>query len=314
MGRSEGHLPNRPEDAMAKYFTRGLLSTICLLGWSSAADAHFNLMEPKPAQTEGSTNGGKGGPPCPRGTASNVITPVEGGKPLAIRINEFVPHPGHYRIALAATLEELPKDPEVMKKPNGDSMSATIDPAPKLPVLKDGALVHTGRLNGVQTIMVDIPNIDCPKCTLQVVEFMADHSPPFFYWQCATLKITASGAADAGAPDAAPDTGSPGTGGMSSSGTGGSVVTGTGGSTAGTGGTTTGTGGTVAGTGGMSSTGTGGSTGRGGSGAGGSTQPQGGGEESKGGLCSFGGDAPSAAGWLGLALLAGLAVRTRRRR
>jgi hypothetical protein len=42
---------------------------------------------------------------------------------------------------------------------------------------------------------IEIPNINCPKCTLQVIQFMADHvyNQPggYAYHHCADLAITA---------------------------------------------------------------------------------------------------------------------------
>jgi hypothetical protein len=42
---------------------------------------------------------------------------------------------------------------------------------------------------------IDIPNISCPKCTLQIIQFMAQHGlnadGDFSYHHCADLEITA---------------------------------------------------------------------------------------------------------------------------
>ena len=58
-------------------------------------------------------DGGKGAPPCGEGIDSHVVSNAQGGHPLAIRLNEFVFHPGHYRFALSVNSRaELPPDPE----------------------------------------------------------------------------------------------------------------------------------------------------------------------------------------------------------
>jgi len=44
-----------------------------------------------------------------------------------------------------------------------------------IPVLADGLFVHTSRPAEPFAADVDIPNINCPKCTLQVIQFMAEH-------------------------------------------------------------------------------------------------------------------------------------------
>jgi MYXO-CTERM domain-containing protein len=59
--------------------------------------------------------------------------------------------------------------------------------------------------------------MSCESCTLQLLQFMSAHSPPCFYFQCATLRIVMP---DAGTPDAgAPDAGQPDAGGEVDAGT-----------------------------------------------------------------------------------------------
>jgi hypothetical protein len=298
----------------------------CLLLAPSAARAHFNLMEPKPSDK--STSGGKGGPPCGVGAATTDVTDVEGGKMLTIKLMETVYHPGHYRVSLSANMADLMSDPEVTKKANGDSMSAKIQAPTVMPVIADGMSVHTKPINGVQMFDVMIPNIDCPKCTLQIIEFMADHGAPYFYHHCAILKVTKAGGGDtpdAGTTDASTGTGggSGSTGGAGGSGTGSGGSSATGGSSGSSGGST-GSGGGSAGSSGSSggssgssggSTGSGGSSSKGGSSgsSGGSSGSSDDGGGSSGG-CSIGG-AQQPGATLGLLALLGLAlVRGRRRR
>ncbi len=162
---------------------------------SGVAEAHFTLVQPPSSLT--TEDGGKGVPPCGDGTASNVVTKVQGGHLLTVKLVEFVPHPGHYRIALSVNSRaELPPDPDVVADANGQSVSAAIQNPPKIPVLADGLFVHANA-SGNMTWQTDImlPNINCAKCTLQVIEFMAEHGPNvgggYFYHHCADLQITA---------------------------------------------------------------------------------------------------------------------------
>ena len=241
-----------------------LVVLVSALAISRVAEAHFNLMMPAPSETD--MVGGKGPPPCGSGAPSNVVTPVTGGQMITLRVMETVYHPGHYRVALAPRAQ-LPADPMVTVQ-GGQSVSAKIDPAPQMPVLADGLFVHTQTTGGVPfQAQLKIPNIDCPSCILQVIEFMAMHGlnqgGGYFYHHCAELKITAGpngGGSDGGAPDAAADTPAatdvnPGTGGLT--GNGGSAAaggaSGTGGS-AGTGGAS-GTGGVAGSKGGAESSG-----------------------------------------------------------
>ena len=132
---------------------------------------------------------------------SGAITNVKGGTDLPLLVQESIFHPGHYRIALARTMAQLPKDPEVtvVQTANGPrSQSAVIQNPPVAPVLLDGIFAHTEKPAAPQTFdnMIPIPNITCPNCVLQVIEFMADHpgiavDGGHNYHHCAMLNITA---------------------------------------------------------------------------------------------------------------------------
>jgi hypothetical protein len=169
-----------------------LLSVTALaISGGQIIQAHFRLLEPSSAHK--GENGGKGAPPCGEGPASNIITSVTGGKVLKLRLQEFVYHPGHYRIALAVhSLAELPPDPDVAAA-NGRSMSALIQSPATIPVLFDGIFDHNSAPKGEFQTDLTLPNIDCEKCTLQVIEFMAEHAPNpgggYFYHHCADLRI-----------------------------------------------------------------------------------------------------------------------------
>ena len=160
----------------------------------SQAFAHFRFVEPPSALS--TENGGKGAPPCGEGTPSGIVTKAQGGHPFTIRLIEFIPHPGHYRIALSVNSRaEIPKDAEAVVK-DGQSVSAPIDSNPKIPVLMDGVFVHTTTPRNTEwKVDVTLPNLTCEKCTLQVTQFMAQHGlnpgGGFYYHHCADLQITA---------------------------------------------------------------------------------------------------------------------------
>lgn len=169
------------------------------------ASSHFYLMEPTPTLTQDERGNPQKAEPC-GGTKSgstpptNVVTPVKGGAQFHIKIKETVYHPGHYRVALAGQPLDLPADPETVTRETEKgprSVSAKIDPNPRPPVLADGLFVHTERVppGHIWETDVRIPNIDCENCTLQVIQWMADHSfnpeGGYTYHHCAELKITA---------------------------------------------------------------------------------------------------------------------------
>ncbi|MEZ5286695.1 MAG: hypothetical protein R2712_18180 [Vicinamibacterales bacterium] len=92
------------------------------------------------------------------------------------------------------------------------SVWAVIQSPPQLPVLADGLFPHYTRPASPQTFEADVqlPNITCPKCTLQVIQFMADHgyNQPggYSYHHCAELQITADPAKPLDAAWPAPTT------------------------------------------------------------------------------------------------------------
>lgn len=210
-----------------------VLLAICI---AAPAYAHFTLMQPQSVYQLDSLGSPQKSAPCgqadPGSTATptNAVASYKPGDTVTITLQETVFHPGHYRVALAATQDALPGDPPVTagSTPCGSTVIAT---NPQLPLLADGALQHTSALSGPQTIQVTLPaGMSCDHCVLQVIEFMSNHplnNPGgCFYHHCATINVTPNGggSGDAGVnpnPDA-------GTGGGKSSGgcatTGGAVA------------------------------------------------------------------------------------------
>lgn len=169
------------------------------------ASAHFKLLEPSSWLVE-SENGDPqklgpcGGTTANPGTPSNALSKVMGGGKLHIKLRETVYHPGHYRVALAVnSRSELPADAasvtrDTEKGPR--SVSAPIQNPVRIPVLADGLWPHNSKLaDPMLETDVDIPNINCPKCTLQITQFMAEHGlnkdGGYYYHHCSDLQITA---------------------------------------------------------------------------------------------------------------------------
>ena len=165
-------------------FFRGGVALLAL----GVAQAHFALVQPPSALA--TEDGGKGAPPCGEGIPSNRVTDVQGGHPISIRLAEFVFHPGHYRVALSVkSRAELPPDPDVVQDSDGFSISASIQNPVKAPLLADGLFAHASPPGGDFQASLTLPNISCDKCTLQIIEFMAEHGANdgggFFYHHCA---------------------------------------------------------------------------------------------------------------------------------
>jgi hypothetical protein len=181
-----------------------LLATVLALV-PLAASAHFRLLAPASWIEENQLGDPQKAGPCggtnaDYGKPTYAVTEVAGGSMLHVKIQETVYHPGHYRIALAVNSPtELPVDPkaETMTDPNGKVMSVS---APVMnpvapPVLVDGLWTHDDHVLHAFETDVELPNINCKSCTLQVMQFMEQHpvnNPgQFSYHHCAVLKITA---------------------------------------------------------------------------------------------------------------------------
>jgi hypothetical protein len=188
-----------------KSSTRTLLVFAALVGIVPAvAHAHFRLLEPASWIVENERGDPQKTAPCGGtntdfGKPTYTISKAVGGSKLHIKVQETVYHPGHYRVALAVNSPtELPADPEATtenteKGPR--SVSAKIMNPVQAPVLADGLFVHTAKMDAPWETDVTLPNISCKRCTLQVVQFMAEHgvnNPGMFtYHHCAELQITA---------------------------------------------------------------------------------------------------------------------------
>jgi hypothetical protein len=198
-------------------FPRLLLAALFAAALPASMSAHFKLMEPAGWVTEDQRGDPQKLGPCggdPKGQndmiLTNAVTKVTGGSKLHVKIQETIYHSGHYRIALAVkSRTELPPDPITFEKYTERgvfSVWAAIQSPPQIPVLLDGLFQHYPKPGEPASAIpktpmapwetdVQLPNITCPKCTLQVIQFMADHpyNQPggYSYHHCADLQITA---------------------------------------------------------------------------------------------------------------------------
>ena len=185
--------------------SHSLLAVAGLIVAVPQTQAHFRLLEPAGWIEEDRLGDPQKAGPCGGlmtnpGKPTGVITRVQGGEKLHIKIQETVYHPGFYRVALAVnSRDELPKDPEakVEMRPNGPwSITGAITYPPLPPVLADGLFRHISPFDKERETDVEMPNINCAKCTLQVVQFMANHGlnkeGDYTYHHCADLNIRAN--------------------------------------------------------------------------------------------------------------------------
>jgi hypothetical protein len=186
---------------------RLVLAIFIVMAVAHSAWAHFRLLEPASWLVENNLGDPQKAGPCGGtnadwGKPSYIVTKAKGGEKIHIKVQETVYHPGHYRVALAVNSPtELPPDPETTTR-QGErgpvSVSAVIQNPPQVPVLADGLFVHSTRPAGQAPPFetdVLLPNINCKKCTLQIVQFMAEHGlnnpGGYSYHHCANIQITA---------------------------------------------------------------------------------------------------------------------------
>jgi hypothetical protein len=188
-----------------KHAPRFLLAFgVLLASVPAAVSAHFKLLEPASWLIENDRGDPQKAGPCggtntDYGKPSFTVNKATGGQKLHIKVQETIYHPGHYRVALAVNSPtELPIDPEattVDSDRGPRSVSAKIQNPPQMPVLADGLWPHTAKVDGPLETDIQLPNISCKKCTLQVVQFMAEHGinnpGNFTYHHCAELQISA---------------------------------------------------------------------------------------------------------------------------
>jgi uncharacterized protein (TIGR03382 family) len=202
--------------------THTLTRTLALaatLGATSAL-AHFVLQAPDAVYNQGTYGDPQKVPPCGQDSTAvptNKVTTFEAGQTITIRIDEKIPHPGHYRVALGLNgPQDIPPEPPVTADLISDCGRTTIQSPPVFPVLADGQLLHTGAFSAPQSFTVKLPsNVTCTNCTLQVLEFMSAHGlnnpGGCFYHHCAVINIRApdAGTAPVDAGTAVIDAGTP---------------------------------------------------------------------------------------------------------
>jgi MYXO-CTERM domain-containing protein len=203
-----------------------IIAGACALGCLSAGEAraHFTLLEPESWIEEGLLGDPQKGGPCGPGpgqasTPTNAITTYEAGQKVMVKWEETIPHPGHFRIALAENRDDL-VDP-VIEYDDSCNPTSPIEFSDELPVLADNVhpRMQTAGTGPMFMHEITLPaGFTCEKCTLQVIQFMTQHDPSCYYYHCADIKIVAAGGAS----------GAGGAAGMSSAGSGGGGAAGQG--------------------------------------------------------------------------------------
>lgn len=164
-------------------------AAVVAVGTFNAVNGHLFFEDPAPRGCfyGGYYGFGGDGPwrtnPCEREAGEPTKTYAAGQK-VCLTVHEFVPHPGHYRIALVDKAVQ-PGDEDVPWIVLEDN-------------IKDE---NADDLTGMQAFYVQIPaNITCKNCTIQVRQWADDFQ--WYYYTCADVEIVASGSDKSAFPDA----------------------------------------------------------------------------------------------------------------
>ena len=166
--------------------------------WPAGARAHLGLNTPQSRYGPEVLKTG----PCgvAGGERSMNVTTYEPGETIEVSWDEYVDHPGHYRIAFDDDGDDDFVDP-------ADILERNSSPT----VLLDG-ITDKGQGERDYLVTVTLPDVSCDNCTLQVIQVMYD-KPPYttpgndIYYQCADLVLRKGGALPDAGIDAGTDTG-----------------------------------------------------------------------------------------------------------
>jgi hypothetical protein len=174
----------------------------------SSAFAHFDLDKAGTLKSRYGRKEIKKGP-CGRlnGERSANVFTFEPGATITVAIDEFIPHPGYFRIAFDENGDDdfvnpqtiLPINRECMNDPRDKCGAADFYNTPN--VLMDNLDPHKFTMPGKRYSWdVKLPDVECGNCTLQVLQVMTDpfpiHAPydPSYtgddlYYQCVDLVL-----------------------------------------------------------------------------------------------------------------------------
>ncbi len=177
-----------------------LLVTLSLAG---AALAHIDMVTPVPREQGRSRDPNSNLKEGPCGQLANgrtdEVSVFAPGETIEVTWRETTNHRSYYRVAFDDDGDDA------FPTFAGSGIGAEgIDPSGPCPV--DGQVIlaydMADRQGGSYTLRVRLPDVECERCTLQVVQFMYDTMTPY-YFQCADLALRRPATADAGAVTAA---------------------------------------------------------------------------------------------------------------
>lgn len=164
---------------------------------AAPAAAHIALLSPTSRYGEDVLKQG----PCglAGGPRSGHVTTLRSGSQLDVSWDEYIDHPGHFRISFDADGDDDFADPACVS--GCTTTTPEIERYSNASVLLDGIADTVG--GGISHAVITLPDIECDHCTLQVIQVMYD-KPPYtspgndIYYQCADLVLARAAAICAG--------------------------------------------------------------------------------------------------------------------
>jgi hypothetical protein len=138
------------------------LAVVALLPTTSFGHARLRIGGTLPPR---STSAGIKTGPCGNIARTNTPTILQAGQSLVVQWDEVIDHPGYYRVAFS---------PANDANFDANVLAAKVDD-----------------VNGVHAYetTVTVPNIECTQCTIQLIQYMTENSPPSLYYSCADVEI-----------------------------------------------------------------------------------------------------------------------------
>ncbi len=166
---------------------------------SGTALAHMELLDP-PQRT--SRRAIKAGPCGLEGsTRGDRVTVFRPGETIEVRFDEYIDHPGHYRVAFDDDGQDF--EPPICVTNCDDNRQPAPTWAPDTTGLVLLDQIADRRGGGEYRVEVTLPDIECERCTLQVIQVMYDKRPYTMdgddvYYTCADLALRSGAGTDAG--------------------------------------------------------------------------------------------------------------------
>ena len=161
----------------------GSLAFTAAVSVAAVTHAHLRLTSPSPRHPDALKVG-----PCglANDARGNVVTFLAPGSTVTVEWDEYVQHPGHFRIMFDEDGFDFPKPVDQ----NDLCAEGTVEAG--VHCIADNI---TDQNTNTYSHEITLPNIECDHCTMQVIQYMTDKLNDGIdnelYYQCADLVLSA---------------------------------------------------------------------------------------------------------------------------